>query len=147
MNFVTVKFIVFKFVTKVLLSSAMIPNYTCRSRWGNTSKLSHSSGGILTRLNWQSLINIVNVQGTLTMVFDSNVLVHHEFLVQRQMVSMSSALFAWSHQTKTPGLETKQFMSITEDNGPAHTSRLVRQYVTKDVPASYSPHMFLCDII
>ena len=96
-----------------------------------------------------------NVNVMLTVFFDFNGVVHHEFLPRGQTVNKEYYLQVQRRlrdaiRKKRPDLWKNNLCLLHHDNPPAHTSLLVREFLAKNntvtLPQSpYSPDMAPCD--
>ena len=78
-----------------------------------------------------------NVKVMLTMFFDFNGIVHHEFLPRGQTVNKEYYLQVQRHsrdaiRKKRPDLCKNNSWLLHHDNAPAHTSLLVREFLAKN---------------
>lgn len=95
------------------------------------------------------------VKVLLTVFFDCDGVVHHEFLPQGQSVNKEYYLAVMRRlreaiRQKRPNLWRDNSWLLHHDNAPAHTSLLVREYLTKNqvtiiAQAPYSPDMAPAD--
>ena len=95
-----------------------------------------------------------NVNVMLTVFFDFNGIVHHEFLPRGQTVNKEYYLQVQRRlreaiRKKRPDLWKNNSWLLHHDNAPAHTSLLVREFLDKNNTVTmpqppYSPDMALC---
>lgn len=96
-----------------------------------------------------------NVKVMLTVFFDFNGIVHHEFLPQGQTINKEYYLQVQRRlreaiRKKRPDLWQNNSWLLHHDNAPAHTSLLVREFLAKHKTVTmpqppYSPDMAPCD--
>ena len=96
-----------------------------------------------------------NVKVMLTVFFDFNGIVHHEFLSRGQTVNQEYYLQVQRRlheaiRKKRPDLWKNNSWLLHHDNAPAHTSLLARDFLAKNNTVTmpqppYSPNMALCD--
>jgi len=96
-----------------------------------------------------------NVKVLLTVFFDCRGVVHHEFLPQGRTVNKEYYLQVMRNlreaiRQKRPDLWKNKNWLLHHDNAPAHTSLLVREFLTKNntlmMPQPpYSPDLAPCD--
>ncbi|PNF20350.1 Mariner Mos1 transposase [Cryptotermes secundus] len=96
-----------------------------------------------------------NVKVMLTVFFNFNGIVHHEFLPQGQTVNKEYYLKVQRRlreaiRKKRPDLWKNNSWLLHHDNAPAHTSLLVREFLAKNNTVTmpqppYSPDMAPCD--
>ncbi|UYV79390.1 hypothetical protein LAZ67_17002447 [Cordylochernes scorpioides] len=96
-----------------------------------------------------------NVKVLLTVLFDCRGVVHHEFLPQGRTVNKEYYLQVMRNlreaiRQKRPDLRKNKNWLLHHDNAPAHTSLLVRDFLTKNntlmMPQPpYSPDLAPCD--
>ncbi len=119
-------------------------------------RLNRSSGGNSRSLRLKKAWQVrSNVKVILTVFFDFNGIVQHEFLPQGQIVNKDYNLQVQCHlceavQRKYPDLWQNNSKLLHHNNASSHTSLLVREFLAKNntvmmLQLPYSPYMTPCD--